>query len=168
MCFNFVFQVREIYNENDLNLSKTILIICTALYVSGLQFYLVALSNVKLIIEKKFCCWILTNTYLPILESVLHLNSRLGIQSMVRLTSATDVPLTYFFKFLPSNFLTYAQYFYSFKALCDASYKASQMFSFTTQCNQNKTFEKPKKDVVRGFEWLEILGHGDTYGGCHL
>ena len=31
-----------------------------------------------------------------------------------------------------------AQYFYSFKALYD-----SQMFCFTTQCNQYKTFEKP-------------------------
>ena len=36
MYFNFAFQVREISNENDLNLSETILIICTALYVSGL------------------------------------------------------------------------------------------------------------------------------------
>ena len=35
------------------------------------------------------------------------------------------------------------QYFYSFKASYDASYEASQMFCFTTQCNQNKTFEKP-------------------------
>ena len=42
-----------------------------------------------------------------------------------------------------------AQYFYSFKALYDALYdascEASQMFCFTTQCNQNKTFEKPRK-----------------------
>ena len=36
-----------------------------------------------------------------------------------------------------------AQYFQSFKALYDGLYEASQMFCFTTQCNQNETFEKP-------------------------
>ena len=30
------------------------------------------------------------------------------------------------------------------------------MFCFTTQCNQNKTFEKPLRSVIRSFEWLEI------------
>ena len=37
-----------------------------------------------------------------------------------------------------------AQYFYSFKASYEASYEASQMFCFTMQCNQNKTFEEPR------------------------
>ena len=37
----------------------------------------------------------------------------------------------------------WAQYFYSFKALYDASYKASRIFCFTTLSNQNKTFEEP-------------------------
>ena len=32
------------------------------------------------------------------------------------------------------------------------------MFDFTTQCIQKKTFVKPCKGVVPGFEWLEILG----------
>ena len=39
---------------------------------------------------------------------------------------------------------------------CNGSYEASQMFCFVSQCNQNKTFEKPKKGVVIGFE---ILGY---------
>ena len=68
--------------------------------------------------------------YLHILESVLHLNSSLGIQTIVRSTFATDAPLTFFSNFLTSNFLTH---FYSFKA----SYEASQMFCFTIQWNQN-------------------------------
>ena len=40
----------------------------------------------------------------------------------------------------------------------DGLYEASQMFCFTTQCNQNKTFKSLVQGAVRGFEWVEILG----------
>ena len=38
-----------------------------------------------------------------------------------------------------------AKYVYSFKAWHDGAYKSSQMFCFTTQCNQSKTFKKRRK-----------------------
>ena len=39
---------------------------------------------------------------------------------------------------------------------------ASQMFCFTTQCNQNKIFKKPRTRYRTSFEWLEILATRNT------
>ena len=47
---------------------------------------------------------------------------------------------------------------YLIKVSYDALYEASQTFCFTTQCYQNKTFEKPHQGIVQGIEWIEILG----------
>ena len=39
------------------------------------------------------------------------------------------------------------------------SYQTSQMFCSTTQCNQNKIFEKPSYEASNvAFKWLKILG----------
>ena len=42
------------------------------------------------------------------------------------------------------NSSQFRQHFQPFKASDNGSSEASQMFCFTTQSNQNKTFEKPR------------------------
>ena len=56
--------------------------------------------------------------------------------------------LPFFKSFMPTNSSpskSKVQYFYPFKTSYDATHKASEMFVFfAKQCNQNKTFEKPR------------------------
>ena len=105
---------------------------CLKLLLFPITFRLISLLDHEQRFQGKVC----------IKQTELHSSEQPNSISWIRFKTDTESNNAMAIRF-GSRTNAEAQYFYSFKALYDASYEASQMFCFTTQCNQNKLFEKP-------------------------